>query len=182
MIRLLPSALLALGCLATGSAAQQADRRISLFANAQQTVQADTVSVPAFRPLRVAKWSTLALATAAGIYGFVENGRADDRFAELEKMCEAQRIECQRRLDSGAYENEAFESLFQTVRRHDRRAHRALVAGQIGVAASVVMFLLDLGNARPPDDIPWSPGTVRMVRGPGVVRLGIYLPPRPPRD
>ena len=56
------------------------------------------------------------------------------------------------------------------------------MAGQVGVAASVLMFLLDLGNARPPDDIPWSPGTVRMERAPGVVRLGIHLPFRLPRD
>lgn len=134
------------------------------------------------RPLRVAKWSTLVAATAAGIYGFVENSRADDRFAELERLCEAQRFECGRRTGDGAYADPALEDLYQTVRRHDRRAHYALVAGQIGVAASVGLFLLDLGNVRRPDDVPWVPGTLRLERGPREIRLSLNLPVGNGRD
>jgi hypothetical protein len=128
------------------------------------------------RPLRVAKWTTLIAAAASGIYGFVENARADDRFAELEQQCQARRAECRRRTADGAYEDAALEELYQRVRRHDRRAHRALLSGQIGVAASVGLFLLDLGNVRPPSDVPWVPGTVRLERGPGTVQLSLKLP------
>lgn len=143
------------------------------------SVPADTAaqSAPAaLRPIRLAKWGTLAAATAAGVLGFVENARADDRYAELERMCEAQPSECRRRTADGAYESEAFESVYQQVRRHDHRAHTALVAGQIGVAASVVLFLLDLGNVRPPGDIPWVPGTLRMAGDADGFSLGIHLP------
>jgi hypothetical protein len=129
-----------------------------------------------FSSLGMAKWSTLAAATAAGIFGFIESARADDRYSEHESLCEENRADCLLRTADGAYVDPSFESIFQSVRRHDRRAHYALIAGQVGLASSVVLFLLDLGNARPPRDIPWVPQELNVQRRPGAVSVGFRLP------
>jgi len=168
MNRIPTTALLLAGLVSAPAAAQSVSR--------PAPASPDTTTSAArsgFTTLRLAKWSSLAGATAAGIYGFIESGRADDRFNDLEALCDAQRVECALRTTDGAYQDPAFESLYQSVRRHDRRAHYALVAGQVGVATSVVLFLLDLGNARPPRDIPWVP---RMERRGDEVRVGFRLP------
>ncbi len=137
---------------------------------------AATFATSGFPKLRVAKWSTLTFAAAAGIYGFVESARADDRYNELESLCQASPADCQLRTADGAYQDTRFETLYQTVRRHDRRAHYSLIAGQVGVATSVVLFLLDLGNAHPPRDIPWVPRDLRVRRTRGGADVGIWLP------
>jgi hypothetical protein len=142
-------------------------------------VTADSAAARAtsgFPGLRVAKWSTLTLATAAGIFGFVESARADDRYNELDSLCAEDPLDCQRRAGDGAYVDSQLEALYQTVRKHDRRAHYALIAGQVGVATSVVLFLLDLGNARPPGDIPWVPQELRVERTRDGMSVGFRLP------
>jgi hypothetical protein len=116
------------------------------------------------------------LAAAAGIYGFVESARADDRYNELESLCADNPADCQLRTADGAYQDAEFETLYQIVRRHDRRAHYALITGQVGVATSVVFFLLDLGNVRPPRDIPWVPQDLRVRRTRDGVSVGFALP------
>jgi len=135
-----------------------------------------------FPRLRVAKWSTLTLATAAGIYGFVESARADDRYDELDSLCADAPLDCARRTPAGAYQDPQLEALYQTVRKHDRRAHYALIAGQVGFATSVVFFLLDLGNARPPRDIPWVPQALHVERTRDGVSFGLRLPLGRPDD
>jgi len=143
------------------------------------TVTPDSAAARAtsrFPKLRVAKWSTLTIGAAAGIFGFVESARADSRYNELDSRCAASPAACQLRTADGAYQDAEFEALYQSVRKHDRRAHNALIAGQVGVATSVVFFLLDLGNARPPSDIPWVPQDLRVRRTRDGVSVGVRLP------
>lgn len=128
------------------------------------------------RPLRVAKWTVLVTSAGAGIYGFVQNSRADDRFRDLEAMCQAEQQRCSRRTADGAYEDSEFESLFDEVRQLDGRSHTALLLSQVGVASGVVLFLLDLGNVESPADIPFVPKAIRV--GPedgGRLSLGIQF-------
>ncbi len=137
----------------------------------------DSIRPGAFRPLRLAKWSTLALSAATGVYGFVQSGRADDRYHELERLCQNQPERCASRTSSGAYADAEFESRYAAVRALDRRSHNALLVSQVGVAGSVVLFLLDLGNARPPRDIPFvPPGTRVEPDAQGRLLLGMALP------
>jgi hypothetical protein len=135
-----------------------------------------------FRLLRVAKWSVLAGAAGTGIWGFLRNDRADELYSELEQACELDRTRCLDRGPGGVYNDPVFEARYQKVRALDRDSHRALVISQIGLAASVVLFLLDLGNSRPPPDIPYVPrglnvGTERA----GGVSLELRLPLDAPR-
>jgi len=144
-------------CIAAAEASAQS--RAHLLALASASVAADTVvdAPRPFRLLRVAKWTVLAGSAAAGVWGFVQNERADEKYRELEQQCEAEPARCRRRLSDGSYEDPAFEARYQEVRSLDRESHAALLAGQVGLAASVVLFLLDLGNIRPPADIPYDP-------------------------
>ena len=110
-----------------------------------------------WRPLRIAKWTAVAASAGAAAYGFVTNARADDRFSELERACQSDPVRCRDRLPDGRYRDAGLESAYQDVRDLDRRSRIALIAGQLGIATSVVLFLLDLGNERRPPDIPYNP-------------------------
>jgi hypothetical protein len=135
----------------------------------------DTVRrVSGLRPLRVAKWSLLAGAAASGIYGFVQNNRADDRFEQLERLCQDQAERCDLRTPDGAYADAEFEALYQEVGRLDSRSHTALLLSQAGIATSVVLFLLDLDNSNGPGDIPWVPSGLRVAPG-GRTEIGLHI-------
>jgi len=125
--------------------------------------------------LRVAKWGALIGAAGAGVYGFVQNHRADDRYRELEEFCQAEMFRCAQRTAAGEYEDPAFENRYQKVRSLDRRSHTALVLSQIGVASSVVLFLLDLGNAGPPTDIPYVPSGLEIAPAKNGLKIGVRL-------
>jgi hypothetical protein len=125
--------------------------------------------------MRIAKWGTLAGAAAGAIYGFVQNHRADDLFNDLERLCQDQPVRCSLRDAGGAYRDPEFEALYGDVRHLDRRAHTALLLSQIGVATSVVLFLLDLDNTRPPD-IPFVPSSSLEHRPDGGVALVLSIP------
>jgi hypothetical protein len=129
------------------------------------------------RPLRIAKWTVLAGSAAAGIWGFVRNERADKLYRELEQACQSAPLTCRPRTAGGAYTDAALEARYQEVRSLDRQSHVALLAGQVGVAASVVLFLLDLGNVRPPPDIPYVPkGVALSTDAAGRTRIALRVP------
>ncbi|HSJ14738.1 MAG TPA: hypothetical protein VK939_09985 [Longimicrobiales bacterium] len=132
---------------------------------------------PAWSVLRVAKWSTLLLSAGAAIYGFTENERADNLYEELEQLCQAAPAECRARTPDGAYQAPELETRYQRVLDRDRTARTALLASQVGIAASVVLFILDLRNARPPDDIIYEPRPLQV--GPardGGMEVRLQLP------
>jgi hypothetical protein len=173
---------LALALAISGHA--RAQDRTALIAMATSASAATAVPDTIFdapgglRLLRVAKWSVLAGSAGAAIWGFVQNERADRRFHELELQCEADPVRCRRRTSDGAYEDPVLEARFQEVRSLDRKSHLALLAGQVGLAGSVVLFLLDLGNVTPPPDIPYDPRVSVMN---GTTRLAFRLPVGSPR-
>lgn len=129
--------------------------------------------------LRVAKWSTAGVAAGTALYGFINNQRADDRFESIERACVLEPARCADRLPGGAYADAELEVEYQDARAIDRRARTALIAGQIGVAASVVLFIVDLRNSDAPADIPYEPRTldVSPSRDGGLsLQLNIRLP------
>lgn len=132
-----------------------------------------------WRPLAVAKWTTAAAAAGAAVYGVVQNRRADHQYEDLEQVCVEEPFRCEERLPNGAYADAELEARYQDVRDLDGRARAALIAGQIGVAASVVLFILDLRNSDGPQNIPYEPRTfdVMPARDGGLsLRLNLRLP------
>ena len=132
-----------------------------------------------WRPLAVAKWTTAAAAAGAAVYGVVQNRRADNQFEDLEQVCVEEPFRCEQRLPNGAYADAELEARYQDVRDLDGRARAALIAGQIGVAASVVLFILDLRNSDGPQNIPYEPRTfdVMPARDGGIsLQLNLRLP------
>jgi hypothetical protein len=157
--------------------AQPSNESIYLLA-AEPTVAAltqDSSRGPAFRPLRIAKWTALLGAVGSATYGFVRSGEADDGYRALDELCELQTTRCAARTPSGAYLDAELEARYQRVRSHDRHARMGLIASQVGIAATVVLFLLDLGNDSRPPDIPYVPKGLGLHIG-GQQRIELRLP------
>ncbi|MBR9989715.1 MAG: hypothetical protein KFH98_08175 [Gemmatimonadetes bacterium] len=132
-----------------------------------------------WRLLRVAKWTTAAGGTGLAVWGVVNNRRADELFEELERECLVDPDRCDDRLPDGAYADGALESRYQDVRHLDRQARSALIAGQVGLAASVVLFILDLRNSAGPANIPYEPRRIDITpsRDGGLtMRLNLPVP------
>jgi hypothetical protein len=171
----IPAALLLLAT--SGPAAAQA---ILAFDTLPAVVlPAENTTAANWRPLRLAKWSALGASGAAALYGFVNNRRADEAFQGLERQCQEDWDRCLDRLPGGAYGDPALEAEYQRVRHLDGRARTALVVGQIGIATSVVLFILDLRNEQPPPNIPFDPSRLQfMPARDGGLSLGLSLPSR----
>ncbi len=164
------------GVLIAGpAAAQQAPADRFALEPAQQQRE-----VSELRPLRIAKWSSLTFAAGFAVYGFSRSNHADDTFRSLEEACNRAPARCASRGPQGAYVDAELEGMFQDVLAADRQARSALIISQIGVAATVVLFLLDLRNAKPPDDIPYVPRGLSIGRncesGDVCLRWSVNLP------
>lgn len=129
--------------------------------------------------LRVSKWATLTVTAAAALYGVAAVSSADDSYEALEEACAAAPDVCRLRRPDGAYADAALEAQYRSVVRQDRRARNALLASQVGVVATVAMFILDLRHARSPADIPYEPRGLELAARPdGGVELRLSLPTR----
>ena len=117
--------------------------------------------------LRIAKWSSLFASIGTAGYGFHMNDEANRAFDDLEERCLAANLTCRARQDDGSFQDPLLERDYQRVLSIDRRARVALVAGQVGLAAAVVLFILDLGGSGP-DIIPFDPPRLRFEADGGV--------------
>jgi len=129
--------------------------------------------------LRISKWTALAATVGAAVYGVSTIQAADRGYEGLESACQVSPQLCKLRQTDGSYSDADFEQRYQTVLRQDRRARTALLASQLGVAATVTLFLLDLRHARGPKDIPYHPPQALELRPrPDGVELRLHLPAR----
>ena len=129
-----------------------------------------------WRPLRIAKWSMLLIASGAAAYGFSQNRIADREYEELERECEADPPSCLQVPGSDTYADPALEQRYQDILERDDRARLALLGGQLGILASVVMFIIDLPDRETPEDIPYDPKPIRFgLRRDGGAELGVRL-------
>ena len=164
--------ILLLLCFAPGATlqAQEIENRFP----AQDSGRADVRY--AWRPLRIAKWTTLLVSGGAAAYGFTQNRVADRDYEELERECEAQPLSCLKLPDSDVYANADMEARYQQILERDDRARLALLGGQIGIAAAVIMFIVDLPERITPEDIPYDPKPLRLgLRRDGSTQLGLHL-------
>lgn len=113
--------------------------------------------------LRLIKWGTLAVSAGASLYGFQVHGRADDEFQSLERICEADPGRCQTRNADGSFADPDLEARYQRVLDRDGSARAALILAQVGLAATIVLFIMDLGGNETPPDIPFEPPRMRVT-------------------
>lgn len=114
-----------------------------------------------WRPMRIVKWTALIASAGAAGYGFAQNRVADEDYERLEMECEEAPTSCAKVAGSDAYANPVLEQRYQRILKRDENARTALLAGQIGIAASVIMFIIDLPARESPEDIPYEPNPVR---------------------
>src|SRR5688500_8377476 len=125
--------------------------------------------------IRVVKWTT-ALASAGTVaYGFVQNWDADREYQEIELMCKNEITLCATKPDSDEYADPALEARYNAVLERDERAQLALMAGQVGLAASVLLFILDLPKGTTTNDIPYDPSPLRLGMRAEQVALALHL-------
>jgi hypothetical protein len=164
------AAICALGALARPASAQRVDQRFD--------VQQDTITPlrGGWTVVRVAKWGTLFASAGTLAYGFTQNRAADREYEDIERLCQSTPAACETKPDSDEYADPALETRYQNVIRRDDRARLALLAGQIGLAASVLLFILDLsGGDALPHDIPYDPRPLRVSVGAHTVTVGFGL-------
>ena len=118
-----------------------------------------------WRPMRIVKWTALLASTGAAAYGFAENRVADREYNELELECAAAPVTCSKVNGGDAYANPALEERYQQILERDDNARFALLAGQVGIAASVIMFIIDLPEGENTEDIPYEPKPFRFGLG-----------------
>lgn len=117
------------------------------------------------------KW--VALGGAAGLTAIAisRNDDADVIFDGLVTFCRNAPEQCVRQAN-GTYVGADAERLYQETLRIDGQARVWMIAGQITLAASGAMFLIDLITGDPgPKNIPFTPFEV--VSGPRRLGLGV---------
>jgi hypothetical protein len=161
------AALAAVAYMTTAGTAQLHAQNAKGSNPAATHMHVDTVAVVrSSATLRIAKWTSLAASAGLAAYGFKENREADRNFATLEQMCVDNRAVCERR-NGPAYSDPDLESRYQKVRTLDHRSRNALLASQVGIAGTVLLFIFDLRHNRPARDIPYKPDTSALEVLPG---------------
>lgn len=163
----------ALVLLLTFTASASAQHASNRFASVQDTAIRVGSS---WSPIRIAKWSTLLASTSAAAYGFAQNRIADRDYEDIERQCLATLSSCDRKTGSDVYADATLEERYQTVVRRDDRAKVALLAGQVGLAASVLMFIIDLPKGTGPQDIPYEPHPLQVGFTSGQLLFSFRLP------
>ena len=115
----------------------------------------------------IGKWVSLVVSTSSVAYGFGVNSDADRAFRELQDICDTDPDRCDVRATDGSFSDVDLEQRYQDVVRLDDRARAALIVGQLGIVATAVLFILDLGGEGPPD-IPYVPPPALRVGADGV--------------
>ncbi len=104
-----------------------------------------------------AKWGTLASAVGLTTVAIFRNGDANEVFRGLNRFCAAAPDACFLGED-GRYVDAGAETLYEETLRLDRQARLWTVAGQLALAASGVLFLIDLVTGDDgPRNIPFAP-------------------------
>lgn len=134
-----------------------------------------------WHPLRIAKWSTLTAALGAAAYGLSASERANDRYDRMDEICAREPGRCAARNGAGGYADPELARLQEEGDRLDRRSRFGLIAGQAGLAASIVLFALDLRPEDSAPNVPYEPARLRLEPGPDGVRLTVRFALPAPR-
>ena len=116
--------------------------------------------------VEIGKWSSGAIAIAAGAYAFAIQHDAEDRLEELELLCDQSPASCNVDGD-GEYADPALENRYQDIRKDYRNSRWLLLGAQALAATSVVLFIIDLPRTSTPDNVPYDPPALRVGARPG---------------
>lgn len=143
-------------------------------------VSSDSVRVArdGWDAIRVVKWSAALASAGVVAYGFVQNREADREYVEIERLCQTDENVCATKPGSDEYADPALEARYNDVLQRDERAQVALIAGQIGLAASVLLFILDLPEGSITNDIPYDPRRLRLGFDNERLRMGLNVSAR----
>ena len=145
------------------------------IASAQQQPAAPPYdSVPGI--VRHGKWATAALFVAATGLALYEHRTANGAFDDLRTMCGAT-VQCSIGQD-GRYTDPAAEAQYQEVVAGDRAARAWFISGQVALAATTVLFVVELLHTKGSKNIPYSGFIVKPTRT--GTRIGVQLPIRLP--
>ena len=122
----------------------------------------DSVRKPLSPVIRVGKWVTVATAAGAVAGGIAWNREADRRYEDLEQVCVSSPARCVRRTPAGAFQDTQLEQEYQDILQLDDRARVALIGGQLAIAASVALFILDLPRGSATANQPYTPPKLQL--------------------
>lgn len=133
---------------------------------------------PAENPvIEIAKWSTGGLAAAAGIYAFVLQADAEDRYDALERQCIETPADCRGVTADGAYADPALEARYQDIRGDYRTSRLLLLGAHVLAVGSAVLFIVDLPRGETPENLPYDPPELRVgVRPDGALEARFRYP------
>ena len=126
--------------------------------------------------VRHGKWGAAALFVAATGIGLLEHHRANNAFDDLRTLC-ANAVQCNIGLD-GRYADPVAEAQYQKIVAGDRAARGWFIGGQVALAGTAALFVLELLQARGSPNIPYSGFIVTPSRD--GTRIGVRLPVRLP--
>ncbi len=130
---------------------------LSSSATAQQPPDTQTHRPWVISFAQWAKWGTLASAVGLAAVAIFRNDDANEVFRGLNRFCAAAPDACFLG-DDGRYVDASAEILYDETLRIDRQARAWMVAGQVVLAASGVLFLVDLVTGDDgPRNIPFAP-------------------------
>jgi hypothetical protein len=146
--------------------------------NAQERAPSarDSTMRPSNPVVRVSKWITLAGAAGAAAWGINANRDADQRYSDIERVCLTTPERCRSRTSSGAFSDAELEQQYQDVLGLDRRAKTALIAAEVSVATSIVLFIVDLPRNNRGEDIPYHPPRLEIRNSGSRLQLSYRLP------
>lgn len=117
-----------------------------------------------WRPLSIAKWGMLGSTAVAAVYGLSASLEADGLYDDIAAICGLDAGRCDV-LPEGGYADPEVARLDRDARKLDERARTGLLATQIGVAATLALFILDLRDGGPPPNVPYVPPQIRVGIG-----------------
>jgi len=126
--------------------------------------------------VRHGKWAAAAVFVVFTGLAVYEHRAADDNFDELRTMC-GSTAQCTIGQD-GRYTDPPAEAQYQDIVAGDRAARAWFVAGQLALAGSAALFVIELRHSRGSTNIPYSGFIVKPSRY--GTRIGWQLPMRLP--
>lgn len=127
--------------------------------------------------VEIGKWTSGGLALAAGVWAFMTQHDAEDRYEALESYCLENAQVCADVNEDGAYNDPALERRYQDIRGDYRNARWGLIGAHVLAATSVMLFIIDLPRTSAPDNVPYDPPALRIgARPDGALEASFRYP------
>ena len=146
------------GCTSRGASARTAPMSVP-------AAEAASTDRSAWRPLSVAKWATLTAAAGSGTYGLWAQHEADRGYERVARICSERPDRCGGDAPvaaSAEYADPAVGRIHDRAATLEDRALLSLIGSQIGLIASVLLFIFDMRDSGTPPNEIYQPPAVRV--------------------